>query len=178
MTDLSSFVGLRREMHLRKYQPSDFALLAQWVTSPTLLFQFAGTDFIYPLTQEQLDHYQATYPDRLFCVACLPNNEPFAFGEIIPQDNNIPRLGRLLVGDTTRRGKGLGAIFVQLLVDKCVQRFRCQYVELYVLRDNAPAIRCYEKVGFRHVPDASSQLVVNAHNFAIDKMRLEVNRLL
>lgn len=163
-------------MHLRKYQASDFALLAQWVTSPALLFQFAGIDFTYPLTLEQLDHYQSTYPDRLFYIACLPNNEPLAFGEISPQDNNVPRLGRLLVGDTTKRGKGLGAIFVQLLVNECVKLYNCSFIELYVLTSNAQAIRCYEKIGFRYVPNASSQLVVKAVTFIIDKMRLEVTQ--
>jgi RimJ/RimL family protein N-acetyltransferase len=163
-------------MHLRKYQPTDFPLLAQWVTNPMLLFQFSGTDFSYPLTQAQLEAYQDSYPDRLFYLACLPDDQPFAFGEIIPQNNNIPRLGRLLVGDTTKRGKGLGALFVQLLVDECVRLFHCAYIELYVLRDNIQATRCYEKVGFRLVADASFQLVVNGEGFTIDKMRLRLTR--
>lgn len=162
-------------MHLRKYQPTDFALLAQWVTSPALLFQFAGTDFTYPLIQKQVDSYQATHPDRLFYMACLPNNEPFAFGEIIPQDNNVPRLGRLLVGDTAKRGKGLGAIFVQLLVDECVKLYNCSFIELYVLTTNAQAIRCYQKVGFRLVADSHFQLVVNGESFLIDKMLLQMD---
>ncbi|HYH16947.1 MAG TPA: GNAT family protein [Flavisolibacter sp.] len=161
-------------MHLRRYQPPDFALLAQWVTSPELLFQFAGTDFTFPLTSTQLDVYQAAHPDRLFYVACLPNNKPFAFGEIIPQDTNTPRLGRLLVGDTAKRGKGLGAIFVQLLVDECIRLFHCKHIELYVLRDNVQARRCYEKVGFSFVADASFQLIGNDETYTIDKMRLDV----
>ena len=163
-------------MRLRKYQTSDFALLDQWVTSPALLFQFAGSDFTYPLTPSQIETYQAAYADRLFYVACLPNNEPFAFGEIIPQDTNIPRLGRLLVGDTTKRGKGLGAIFVQFLVDECVQLFDCKQIDLYVLRENAQARRCYEKVGFYFVPDASFQLIANTETHTIDKMRLQISQ--
>ena len=162
-------------MHLRRYQATDFALLTQWVTSPALLFQFAGTDFTYPLSQEQLDHYQVTHPDRLFYVAFASSKEPFAFGEIIPQENNIPRLGRLLVGDTTRRGKGLGAIFVQLMVDECVRLYHCRQVELFVLNENTQAIRCYEKVGFDKVPDSNFQLVVDTETFTIVKMRLEMN---
>lgn len=161
-------------MYLRKYQDSDFSLLAQWVTSPALLFQFAGTDFSFPLTQNQLEQYQAACPDCLFYIACRPLNEPIAFGEIIPQANNIPRLGRLLVGNTAHRGKGIGAAFVQLLVAECARLFNCTQIELYVLSDNKAAQRCYEKVGFYYIPGACFQLQANGVTHTIQKMRLDI----
>jgi RimJ/RimL family protein N-acetyltransferase len=163
-------------MHLRKYQPSDFTLLAQWVTSPALLFQFAGTDFSYPLTQIQIQQYQSLNPECSFYVACTPDNKPFAFGEIIPQENNIPRLGRLLIGDTKKRGKGLGAIFVQLLVEECIRLYNCTQIELYVLTSNIQAIRCYEKVGFQFLPNSSFELIVHGEAYTIDKMQLQVGQ--
>ncbi|WP_066405931.1 GNAT family N-acetyltransferase [Flavisolibacter tropicus] len=161
-------------MHLRRFKAADFALLAQWVTSPSVLFQFAGTDFSFPLTPEQIGQYQTTHPDCLFFIACLFDNEPFAFGEIIPQANNTPRLGRLLVGDTKNRSKGLGTMFVQLMVDECKRLFHCHQVELYVLSDNIPAQRCYEKVGFYRLPDANILLVVGNKTHPIHKMRLDI----
>ena len=58
-------------MYLRKYQDSDFSLLAQWVTSPDLLFQFAGTDFSFPLTQNQLT--QEAKPSDYIQAVPLPS---------------------------------------------------------------------------------------------------------
>lgn len=140
------------------YQHHHFNWLAQWVTSADLLFQFAGTDFTYLLTVAQLNKYQELHPDRHFYVAVDANDNPYAFGEIIPQANNTPRLGRILVGDPNKRGKGLGKVFMQLLVNECKRVYNCLNVELYVAANNIQAIKCYEKVGFRFL-DTNDKLV-------------------
>ncbi|MBE9463018.1 GNAT family N-acetyltransferase [Dyadobacter subterraneus] len=142
-------------MNLRKYLPSDFGLLNSWVTTAELLFQFAGTAWTYPLDEKQVQKYQATFPDRQFYMGIDDENNAFAFGEIIVGDINSPRLGRLLIGDSASRGKGLGHSFVNLLIDECRQRIETDVIYLYVFPDNSSAIRCYEKAGFTFVPDKS-----------------------
>ena len=161
-------------MHLRRFHTSDFALLQQWVDSPALLFQFAGTDFAYPLTREQLDVYLALYPDRHLYMASATEGQPIAFGEIIPQENNIPRLARLLIGDSNHRGLGWGTTFVQLLIDECLRLYNCPAIELFVLDENKQARRCYEKKNFYIIPGDSFQLVANGQSHLIHKMRLDI----
>ena len=161
-------------MHLRRYHTADFALLQQWVTSPALLFQFAGTDFAYPLTKEQLDIYQALYPERRLYIASTIESQPVAFGEIIPQDNNIPRLARLLVGNSAQRGKGLGEVFVDLLIKECQQLYHCSSIDLFVLDENAQARRCYEKKNFFVVPNDSFRLIADGQAHLIHRMRLDI----
>ncbi|MGZ5244596.1 MAG: hypothetical protein ACXWD4_11795, partial [Bacteroidia bacterium] len=52
--------------------------------------------------------------------------------EIITNEANAPRLGRLLVGAPQMRGKGLGQQFISELIDECVKlfqqkRFSCSF---------------------------------------------------
>jgi len=135
-------------MHLKKYTNAHFDLLESWITDADLLFQFAGTTWKFPFTRQQMTDYQSQFPERQFYMGYDDDNQPFAFGEIIVNDINTPRLGRLLVGKENNRGKGLGGKFIDLLVRECNQRLAPDIIYLYVFEDNFPAILCYEKAGF------------------------------
>lgn len=158
---------------LRFYQRSDFPWLNSWVTSAELLFQFAGTNFTYPFTEAQLMEYQQEHPDRRFYTGTSAGQR-VAFGEIIPQENGSPRLGRILVGNPEARGKGIGQQFISALVDESVRLLGCRLVELNVWDENISAIRCYEKVGFVFDPEAKVVLEAFGRSFNIHKMRLHV----
>lgn len=157
------------DMVLRKFKATDFSWLQNWVTSPELLFQFSGDRFSYPLRLDQLIAYRTEHPERMMYVA-LVAAQPVAFGEIIPQDNGRPRLGRILVGNPALRGTGLGTRFITALLDECRQLYPCDAVELNVWDENTSAIRCYEKAGF--VFQAKDYVVLQAfgRNFTIHKM--------
>lgn len=158
-------------MKLVKYSSNYFSILQSWVTDPDLLFQFAGSDFRFPLTTGQLINYEAGHPDRSFYM-CLDEGKPIAFGEIIPQQNGVPRLGRLLVGGENSRGKGLGVRFIKLLIEECKRLYHPPSVELYVLDDNRQAIRCYQKCGFDFLPGQSIKILYNGRDFAGLKMAI------
>lgn len=102
---------------LKPYKSSDFKLLQKWATDAALLLQFSGTDFSYPLTEQQIQDYQDSYPDRHLYIGYTLEELPFAFGEIIPQESGYPRLARILVGEPSLRGKGLGRYFIKLLLE-------------------------------------------------------------
>ncbi|GGC48378.1 aminoglycoside N(6')-acetyltransferase [Parapedobacter defluvii] len=157
------------ELILRRFEEVDFDWLQSWVTSPELLFQFSGERFSYPLSLEQLTEYRAEYPDRRMYIAWV-QGQPMAFGEIIPQDNGRPRLGRILVGNPAIRGMGIGARFITALVDECGRLYDCDAVELNVWDENISAIRCYEKVGFVFQADDRTVLSAFGRTFNIHKM--------
>lgn len=154
---------------LRLFDEADFSWLKRWVTSAELLVQFAGTEFEYPLTLNQLTAYQSMYPTRRFYVAMLEDT-PFAFGEIIPQESGHPRLGRILVGEISMRGLGLGSKFVAALLEECRRLYYCHSVDLNVWDENTAAIRCYEKVGFVFSPDERFVLHALGRIYNIRKM--------
>jgi len=157
---------------LKPYEHADVELLQSWVTDPDMLFQFAGTEFSYPITRAQISQYQAKYPHRHFYIGYTEDSVPFAFGEIIPQDNNTPRLGRLLIGDPGLRGKGLGVYFVRLLIQECKKLFSTNFVDLYVWDNNMAAIQCYKRVGFTFVEIEPFKLVHNQTEYNLLKMTI------
>lgn len=155
---------------LRPYTKTDFPFLEKWVDSAELLLQFAGTDFSWPLTEKQLSDYQNLHPDRSFYMGTTGNQVPFAFGEIIPQENNIPRLGRIIIGDSASRGKGLGRQFVNLLLEECWSKNFKQAVDLFVWDKNTAAIKCYQAVGFIYNPEKEITLTIENQSYNIHRM--------
>lgn len=57
---------------------------------------------------------------------------------------------RILLGHERARGQGLGTEACGGLVDFAFHQLNLEKVYLYVLADNQPAIRCFEKAGFQH----------------------------
>jgi RimJ/RimL family protein N-acetyltransferase len=140
-------------MFLRKYTDSDFPILKSWVTDPDLLFIFAGRDWSYPLKFEEVKAYQLAHPTKQSYVLCSDEGLPVAFGELINSGPNAPRLGRLLVGGKENRGKGIGKILIQSMIDESRKLNNQKFIHLLVFKDNFSAIRCYQNIGFHFVPD-------------------------
>lgn len=155
--------------YLKDFTLEDFPILNHWVTDADLLLQFSGTDFTYPLTEKQILDYQQTYTDRRFYIG-IADNVPFAFGEIIPQENGVPRLGRILIGDINLRGQGLGRIFAKLLVKLCKELYDSNAVDLFVWDQNLAAIKCYQSVGFKLNPEKYKTLFHEGKSYDIYRM--------
>lgn len=159
---------------ITSYTDSDFHLLQSWITDADLMFQFAGTSWQFPLTKEQFDTYRTAYTYRYFYIGYTNDNQPFACGEIIINETNSPRLGRLLIGDPQMRGKGFGQSFIRELIDECIKLTSTKEIFLFVFENNISAIKCYEKLGFRFTNDFEFRLNYKGEEFKVLKMRLEV----
>ena len=157
---------------LRPFAKSDFELLRLWVTGPELLFQFSANTFAFPLVYNDIVAYQIANPDRRFFVASDTENGDYGFGEIIPQHQSMPRLGRLLIGSPGLRGKGLGKKLIALLMAECYKNFQSGGVQLYVLADNYSGIYCYLAVGFYFL-NADQQIEHKGVIKTIKKMQLD-----
>lgn len=164
-------------VQLKPFRAVDFGILASWVTSAELLLQFAGTEFTYPLTYDQLERYGRERPDRQFYMGYV-GLLPVFFGEMIPQEGDGPRLGRLLVGDTAKRGQGLGEVFVRLLINEAVKQYGAQSVYLYVWENNAPAIACYKRTGFRFAETEPYTMTHEGVSYKLLKMRIDTDAVM
>jgi RimJ/RimL family protein N-acetyltransferase len=154
------------------YSPSYFPVLRSWINDPYLLFQCAGPDFSFPLNEEQILQYQNRHPDRRLYLGVRNDQMPFAFGEIIPQSVGSVRLARLLVGEAGSRGKGWGESFVKELLAEAKANFKAHTIDLFVLRENLAAIRCYSKAGFSLVEVEGLVLPHGGKTYQVLKMRL------
>lgn len=158
---------------LKPFSMDFYPLLEHWITGKDILFQYSGTYFSYPITGEQITVYMMKHPERKLYLGFTDDDIPYAFGEIIPKEENPPRLARLLIGDPALRGKGLGETFVRELVGEAYRQLQTTVIDLFVLENNLPAIRCYRKVGFDFLPEGDFTLEFEGKTHLLRKMRLK-----
>ena len=140
---------------LEPFSEADFDRLIGWVPSSDFLLQWAGSDFEYPLDREQLDEHltgtRSDLPSKLiYKVVDSENGTVIGHIELaaIDRHNGSARVCRVLVGDPAYRGKGIGTVMMEKIVEIGFRRLGLHRIELSVFDFNTSAIRCYEKVGF------------------------------
>lgn len=117
--------------------------------------QWAGTDFRYPLDEEQLNQYIKGANEEnsnvyIYKVILDETNETIGHITLnnIDLKNRSAGIGKVLIGDTRLRGKGIGKKMVNEMLKIAFDNLSLHRVELGVFAVNEPAIKSYEKVGF------------------------------
>ncbi|MFD9334053.1 GNAT family N-acetyltransferase [Streptomyces sp. NPDC060028] len=133
---------------LRPFRPEDHALLREWITTEAELVTWAGNSFRWPLDDAQLDAYAAE-PGRHVWTAVPahtahdPEARPIGHVSL-----GGTRLGRVLIAPEAR-GQGLGGALVSLVIERAFGELALPSLGLGVWAHNTPALRIYEKLGFR-----------------------------
>ncbi|HEX2960174.1 MAG TPA: GNAT family protein [Ignavibacteriales bacterium] len=142
-------------IELRQFTREDFHQLIDWVTSPSLLYQWAGTIFTFPLTTSQLENYileaEKPGPPRLiFTVEDALTKKSLGHIELnsIDRKNRSACICRVLVGPENFRGKGIGQEMMRKILEVGFKELNLHRIELNVFDFNTSAIACYEKSGF------------------------------
>lgn len=66
----------------------------------------------------------------------------------IDKKNKSARLGKVLVGDGSLRGRGIGPVMIEKVLKIAFEELSLHKVSLGVFDFNKSAIACYENVGF------------------------------
>jgi RimJ/RimL family protein N-acetyltransferase len=111
--------------------------------------------FHYPLDELQLEKYlqvaETDQPARKIFKAVKTNtNEAVGHIELDQIDRHTmsARMSRVLVGDSSLRGKGIGSQMVRQVLQVGFDELGLHRLFLGVFEFNQPAIYCYEKIGF------------------------------
>ncbi len=96
---------------------------------------------------EWFDRYEKTKNKIFFTI--YDDDRPIGFMGL----SNINRLkGKaglfIMIGEREYRGKGVGRVCLQYLINYASQKLKLARLTLEVLKDNLPAIRLYQKMGF------------------------------
>jgi RimJ/RimL family protein N-acetyltransferase len=159
-----------------KFTIDDFETLISWIESPELLFLIAGNDFTFPLTIEQLDVY---WRDPKFLRFNIQSQGPnlcvghFAFEQI---EETVLKIDKLLIGDKSNRGKGLGTIAVKEILKLGFTQYNAQLVELNVIASNSRAIRCYRNCGLTINEEKNSYLQHDGNQVTVVNMNITRQR--
>jgi RimJ/RimL family protein N-acetyltransferase len=159
---------------LKPFRQSDFDILLSWIDSKELLIQIAGTYFSYPLNVSQLQSYLDDKNSFAFNVIETASNKIIGHSEVIMLDNNVCKLGKILIGDKYSRGKGVGRQIVNELLTVSFGKLKAVKTELYVYDWNTGAIKSYERAGFNVNPEKQMLTEINgttwkALNMTINK---------
>ncbi|HCY75486.1 MAG TPA: N-acetyltransferase [Ignavibacteriales bacterium] len=145
---------------LEPFTKSDFTRLISWIDNLEELVQFAGPNFSFPLTTDQLEKYLANENTFAFKVIETKSNKTIGHCEIYKSESTA-KLCRILIGEKVFRGKGLGVEVVNLLLEKSFIHFNYCLAELNVYDWNISAIKCYEKSGFKINKDRTKTILVD-----------------
>jgi len=142
-----------KEIALEYFSSQDIDRLISWITCERDLIQFAGLIFQFPLTREQLVNYLQERQRTAFKIVHNSSGNVIGHCEAYAIDNNTARLCRILIGDKSYRGKGLGFSATKELAEWCFTQLKVKFIELNVYEFNIAAINCYKKLGFVETPE-------------------------
>jgi RimJ/RimL family protein N-acetyltransferase len=141
---------------LEYFSKEDFKELMEWMNNEHLITNWAGSLFKFPLTEDSLDWYIEDTND-------IDNSDAFIWkgvstttgktvGHIslgsVSQKNKSGRISRVLIGNTTERGKGGCTGMINAVLKFAFEDLQLHRISLGVYDFNHAAIRCYEKCGF------------------------------
>jgi RimJ/RimL family protein N-acetyltransferase len=143
-------------IELKYFDRSDFKQLIGWIESPQFLLQWSGPFFEFPLTENQLEKYieKANRDDsETLAFKVIDQESGKTIGHIslgrIDRKNQSARVGKVLVGDQSARGKGIGQQMIKEILKIAFDELHLHRVSLGVFDFNHSAIACYEKAGFQ-----------------------------
>lgn len=160
---------------LQEFTEKDFKLFKTWITDAEMLAIFAGPIFSFPIKDSELFKYISRSDIKPFKVILQETGEVIGHCEL-NYSRETPRLSRILIGQKSMRGKGLGNQVVTEMASLLFQDSSVQKVDLNVFDFNQPAIKCYEKVGFTVNPVPTKDLIVNGKTWKRLNMVLSRNR--
>lgn len=160
-------------VHLEKFEQADFEKFKSWIPNQHELFQFAGPIFTYPVTDEQLTIYSTDEKRSAFKVVLTQTGEAIGHCEL-NFENPLPRLSRILIGEKSLRGKGIGKLIVNEMLKELFLKRSFESADLNVFDWNTGAIKCYEQAGLVINKDIVYRYNNNGHittvlNFGISK---------
>lgn len=134
------------------FTPEHFGTLASWFTSEAEVVQWGGPGVSFPLGEEQLyemiEEGQGQLPRRL-CWMAREGGTSAGHAQLgFDWRNGNATLARVAIAPAAR-GRGLAAAMLSMVIDRAFLIREIERVELSVYSFNAPARRCYERLGFK-----------------------------
>ena len=146
-------------LKLRPYKSCDAQAIAKWVQDRDVFVKWGGERFgDHPVSAETIDQKyrqengDCAEPDNFYPWTAFDGDR--IVGHFIMRyingDKKLLRFGWVVV-DSTARGRGYGAEMLRLGLRYAFDFLGAEKVGIGVFKNNAPAHKCYQKVGFADV---------------------------
>jgi len=150
---------------LIKFTEDDFETFKSWIKNEEELFQFAGSLFTFPITNQQLLSYIKNENLKPFKVILSKTNATIGHCELNFKNGNN-RLSRILIGKKNLRGKKIGEKIVIKMCDILFEDISILEVDLNVFDWNKSAIKCYKNASFKISNSVTKELTVKGRTWA------------
>jgi len=136
-------------------EKTDSVCIVKWNENKTadFLLQWAGIGYKYPLSEKQIiDRIESETSSGCRMYKIILDNDMIGTIELmwIDTEAKTGKIGRYLLNPELA-GKGYGSEALEKFLSIAFNDFHINKVLLSVFDFNKPAIRCYEKVGFKSV---------------------------
>lgn len=163
---------------LLPFQPADCDRLIAWIPDAAFLLQWAGPQYAFPLTPDQLLATLARareVPPRLHVFKARDDATGAIVGhiELMNVDRVAGRghIGRVLIGDPAARGRDHGRALVEALLRFAGEELGLRTLTLAVFSFNTSAVACYTRLGFRTF-DVTTRPAPDGGEWELQLMRL------
>lgn len=151
---------------IRPLHQEDIEKLRVWRNDPQLSKFLSSVPFITEEMQKQwFDRYLSDLDTLFFAVVDKTSNKHVGSVAIYGFKDNSCEIGRIVIGDSSSHGKGIGYGSLLLAMAVAIQVLGIHTITLDVHEDNEPAKRIYEKAGFR---------IIGNHQFVKGGYELEM----
>jgi len=139
-------------IYLSPMNPDDAELYVKWLSDIEVTRWLSSTGSVYSLPAERAYLENAVKDTNNYQFAIILREGDRLIGNIglmdVQQINRRATLG-LFIGEAEDRSKGYGSEAIRLLLGFGFNWLGLRNIDLHVNSDNARAIACYKKAGFR-----------------------------
>ncbi|KKW41766.1 MAG: hypothetical protein UY92_C0014G0091 [Candidatus Magasanikbacteria bacterium GW2011_GWA2_56_11] len=135
---------------IRAHLPRDIAYRVKWLNNPNVsrfIGDRMGQKTSLRKEREWFGDYQKAKNKKFFTIC--DDSKPVGFVGL----SNISRANKnadlfIAIGEDDYRGRGVGKIVMEWIIDYGFKRLKLHKINLGVIKDNIPAVKLYRALGF------------------------------
>jgi RimJ/RimL family protein N-acetyltransferase len=156
------------ELRFRPLTPEDYPLLLDWLQRPHVKEWWDDGD---DTLEKVAEHYSDPDAERfilLYRDPAAPAARPIGYLQYYLEDEGVVGIDQF-IGEAELLNRGLGTAAVRAFLQLVIARENPCRIILDPEPENARAIRCYEKAGFRHYETVPTEDGKLAYMMKIDR---------
>jgi ribosomal protein S18 acetylase RimI-like enzyme len=143
------------EYELRPAVIDDLQMILSWITTPELLKLWGGPKLAYPPAAERTWQEMGASGQNTFSLVDAVGRV-VGFGQTSFRNPDAVHLGGIIVFPALR-GKGLGRILCQQLIQSAAKHYQPARFTLNVYKYNVPGYNLYKSLGFCELSEDSAR---------------------
>ncbi|MGG6310406.1 GNAT family N-acetyltransferase [Paenibacillus macerans] len=162
-------------LYLSPVNPEDVETYTRWINDLSVSLRLGASREVFGLPREQSLLDDMAKEGQNFAIV-LHNQDQLIGNCSLFAIDHIRRVAEvgIFVGDDEQRGQGYGTEALQLICEYGFKILNLNNIMLRVFEFNQPAIRCYEKAGFRVFGRRTQSYYVN--DIYYDEIYMEMLR--